>query len=58
MAVSVTSLGRVSFGGDELGYGEDVQASPMPWSWREAHLRDPDGHHLCFYHAGGRRAGG
>jgi predicted enzyme related to lactoylglutathione lyase len=21
---------------------------PVPWSWREAHLRDPDGHHLCF----------
>ncbi len=27
----------------------------MPWLWREAHLRDPDGHHLCLYRAGPNR---
>lgn len=24
----------------------------MPWLWREARLRDPDGHQLCLFHAG------
>lgn len=24
----------------------------MPWLWREARLRDPDGHPLCLFHAG------
>jgi catechol 2,3-dioxygenase-like lactoylglutathione lyase family enzyme len=23
-----------------------------PWLWREARLRDPDGHQLCLFHAG------
>jgi len=27
----------------------------QPWLWREAHLRDPDGNHLCLYHAGKNR---
>ncbi len=27
----------------------------MPYLWREARLRDPDGHALCLYHAGGNR---
>lgn len=31
---------------------------PVPWSWRDARLRDPDGHRLCFCRAGRRRAGG
>ena len=25
------------------------------WLWREAYLRDPDGHLLCLYHAGENR---
>ena len=24
----------------------------MPWMWREARLRDPDGHRICVYYAG------
>lgn len=27
----------------------------MPWLWREAELRDPDGHRLCLFHAGQNR---
>lgn len=27
----------------------------MPWLWREAKFRDPDGHHLCLFHAGDAR---
>lgn len=27
----------------------------MPWLWREARLRDPDGHRLCIFHAGENR---
>lgn len=27
----------------------------MPWLWREARLRDPDGHQLCLYSAGEAR---
>ncbi len=27
----------------------------MPWLWREARLRDPDGHRLCLFHAGDAR---
>lgn len=25
------------------------------WLWREAWLHDPDGHHLCLFHAGDNR---
>jgi hydroxymethylpyrimidine/phosphomethylpyrimidine kinase len=27
----------------------------MPWGWRHAYLRDPDGHELSFYWAGAKR---
>lgn len=27
----------------------------QPWLWREAYLRDPDGHRICLYHAGQNR---
>ena len=27
----------------------------MPWLWREANLRDPDGHRLCLFYAGENR---
>jgi catechol 2,3-dioxygenase-like lactoylglutathione lyase family enzyme len=30
----------------------DHEPTDMPWLWREARLRDPEGHHLCLYHAG------
>ncbi len=33
----------------------DTDPTDMPWLWREARLRDPDGHHLCLFHAGVHR---
>jgi catechol 2,3-dioxygenase-like lactoylglutathione lyase family enzyme len=27
----------------------------MPWGWRHAYLRDPDGHEISLYRAGGAR---
>jgi catechol 2,3-dioxygenase-like lactoylglutathione lyase family enzyme len=33
----------------------DQEPIDMPWLWREARLRDPDGHRLCLYHAGTNR---
>ena len=27
-----------------------------PWLWREAYLRDPDGHRICLYYAGENRS--
>jgi catechol 2,3-dioxygenase-like lactoylglutathione lyase family enzyme len=33
----------------------DQEPEDMPWLWREARLRDPDGHHLCLFHAGANR---
>lgn len=39
------------------GLGVVFEQSPadMPWLWREARLRDPDGHRLCIFHAGRNR---
>lgn len=33
----------------------DSEPEDKPWLWREAHLTDPDGHHLVFYFAGENR---
>jgi tRNA (Thr-GGU) A37 N-methylase/catechol 2,3-dioxygenase-like lactoylglutathione lyase family enzyme len=33
----------------------DQPPKDQPWLWREARLRDPDGHQLCLYHAGPNR---
>jgi len=33
----------------------DAQPSDQAWLWREARLRDPDGHPLCLYFAGENR---
>lgn len=33
----------------------DSDAADQTWLWREAHLRDPAGNHLCIYHAGENR---
>lgn len=30
----------------------------MPWGWRHAYLRDPDGHRISLYHAGEARLKG
>ncbi len=37
--------------------GIELEAEPVDqsWLWREAYLRDPDGHRICIYHAGKNR---
>ena len=30
----------------------DQLPADMPWRWREARLRDPDGHRICVFWAG------
>ena len=33
----------------------DAEPRDQPWLWREAYLRDPDGHRVCVFHAGANR---
>jgi catechol 2,3-dioxygenase-like lactoylglutathione lyase family enzyme len=37
------------------GIGFESGPEDMPWGWREARLRDPDGNRLCLYWAGMNR---
>jgi catechol 2,3-dioxygenase-like lactoylglutathione lyase family enzyme len=37
------------------GVAFDQEPADMPWLWREARLRDPDGHLLCLFRAGTNR---
>jgi catechol 2,3-dioxygenase-like lactoylglutathione lyase family enzyme len=37
------------------GYVFDSEPEDKPYLWREAHLRDPDGHHLMLFWAGVNR---
>ena len=39
------------------GRGIAIDAPPrdQPWLWREAYLRDPDGHTICIFHGGKNR---
>jgi catechol 2,3-dioxygenase-like lactoylglutathione lyase family enzyme len=37
------------------GYAFEHRPVDQPWLWREARLRDPDGHVICLYHAGENR---
>ena len=37
------------------GIAFDAAPADMAWRWREARLRDPDGHRLCLFHAGQNR---
>jgi predicted enzyme related to lactoylglutathione lyase len=37
------------------GIAFDSDPQDQPWLWREAHLRDPDGNHICLYYAGENR---
>jgi catechol 2,3-dioxygenase-like lactoylglutathione lyase family enzyme len=38
-----------------VGIEFDHPPADMPWLWREARLRDPDGHRLCLFSAGANR---
>ncbi len=33
----------------------DKPPADMPWGWRHAYLRDPDGHEISLYRAGAKR---
>lgn len=33
----------------------DQMPETMPWGWRHAYLRDPDGHEISLYRAGRKR---
>lgn len=33
----------------------DQMPKDMPWGWRHAYLRDPDGHEISLYRAGEKR---
>ena len=37
------------------GYHMDTAPEDKNWLWREARLKDPDGHQLILYHAGNNR---
>jgi catechol 2,3-dioxygenase-like lactoylglutathione lyase family enzyme len=37
------------------GFEFDLEPTDQPWLWREARLRDPDGHALCLFTAGENR---
>lgn len=37
------------------GLAFDSLPQEQPWRWREAWLRDPDGHPVCLYYAGMQR---
>jgi catechol 2,3-dioxygenase-like lactoylglutathione lyase family enzyme len=40
---------------EEKGIEFEQQPTDQPYLWREAILRDPDGHRLFLYHAGANR---
>lgn len=37
------------------GIAFESEAEDKPWLWREAYLRDPDGHRICLFYAGENR---
>ena len=39
----------------EKGFLMETMPEDKNWMWREARLRDPDGHQLILYHAGNNR---
>ena len=40
---------------EERGVKFDQMPKDMPWGWRHAYLRDPDGHEISLYWAGKAR---
>lgn len=38
-----------------LGLEFEQEAIDQPWLWREAYLRDPNGHKICLFHAAENR---
>ena len=40
---------------DRKGVKLDKMPKQMPWGWKHAYLRDPDGHEISLYWAGKAR---
>ena len=40
---------------EAAGYAFEHGPVDQRWLWREARLRDPDGHVICLFHAGENR---
>lgn len=40
---------------EENGFAFEQQPVDQHWLWREAYLRDPDGHRVCLFYAGENR---
>jgi catechol 2,3-dioxygenase-like lactoylglutathione lyase family enzyme len=38
-----------------LGLAFDEDPTDRPWLWRQAYLKDPNGHKICLFHAGENR---
>ena len=39
----------------QKGITFNTEILEQPWLWNEAHLNDPDGHHIIIFHAGDNR---
>jgi predicted enzyme related to lactoylglutathione lyase len=39
----------------QKGLTFNTEIMEQPWLWNEAHLSDPDGHHIIIFHAGDNR---
>ena len=53
--LEVANLDEVCERLDLQGVKFEQMPKDMPWGWRHAYLRDPDGHMLSLYHAGDLR---
>jgi catechol 2,3-dioxygenase-like lactoylglutathione lyase family enzyme len=53
--IEVEDLDNVCRRLEEQGVVFDQAPQEMPWGWRHAYLRDPDGHELSLYWAGRKR---
>ena len=53
--IEVEDLDNVCRRLEDQGVVFDQAPQEMPWGWRHAYLRDPDGHELSLYWAGGKR---
>jgi uncharacterized glyoxalase superfamily protein PhnB len=53
--IEVDDLDNVCRRLEEQGVVFDQAPRDMPWGWRHAYLRDPDGHELSLYWAGRKR---
>lgn len=53
--IEIEELDTVCRSLERQGVVFDQSPQDMPWGWRHAYLRDPDGHELSLYWAGAKR---